>query len=254
MIAAPKTDYYVFALLDVLGFSSWLSAKGLQAIAESYCELINKAVLAPGSQPELGSMVTPPGNIFAVNSPPNYSYLSDTLMIWFPLSGAMVGGFVSRCADLMCEAIDLGIPLRGAITIGEAAIDVPSGIYLGTPIIEAHSLEKKQNWIGVTFGESCMWSPFFAQVPVSSVMEYEVPVKDCGRTRIVLDWPRQWTEKGDRTTKELLDRLRRLKEEWCGKDTSVHRYWDNTIKFVEYSDELRGRSKGSKGSRVGAAC
>ena len=109
-ITTPQTGYYVFALFGVLGFSSWLSAKGLQAVSESYCELVNRAVLVPGSQRELSSMVAPPGNIFTVNGPPYYSYLSDSLMIWTPLSGAGMGSFVSRCADLMCEAMDLGMP------------------------------------------------------------------------------------------------------------------------------------------------
>ena len=80
-------------------------------------------------------------------------------------------------------------------------------------------------------------------------MEYEVPMKKCCRTQVVLDWPRRWREKG-RSTEDLVSTLHQLKEERCGRDHRFHSYWDNTVRFAEYSEKQHDWFDGSKALKV----
>ena len=104
----------------------------------------------------------------------------------------------------------MNIPLRGALTLGDAVLSTDADFYLGEPIIEAANLEKAQDWMGLTFGNTAVWSPFLAQVHGTSIIEYEPPTKEHGRhhaSPIVLDWPRRWRDKHGECPSEKLRAL-----------------------------------------------
>jgi hypothetical protein len=217
-------------MFDVLGFSGWITSVGLQSVLDSYHMLIERVVIKPNEKGGLSAVQTQEGAIFAITGPPGYAYFSDTILLWHPLLPAFVDDFVTRCSELVCEALAMNIPLRGALTLGDAVLDTDSQFFLGAPIIEAAKLEKAQNWIGLTFGHSALWSAFLAQLHGTSIIEYPPPTKEsfeeCASS-IVVDWPRRWRDKhgGCPTSK-----LREL-----NKDPKFSSYWDNTIKFAEFS-------------------
>lgn len=226
----PEISRFAFAMFDVLGFSRWLESVGLQTVLDSYHLLIERVVVRPNEKGGLSAVQMRDGAIFAITGPPGHAYFSDTIILWHPLVPAFVDDFVTRCSKLICEALAMNIPLRGAITLGDAVLDGDSDFFLGTPIIEAARLEKAQNWIGLTFGQTAMWSPFLSQVHGTAIIEYPPPTKDGLKeyaSPIVIDWPRRWRDKHGECPSAKLRELNR--------DPKFASYWENTIAFAEFS-------------------
>ncbi len=226
----PEISRFAFAMFDVLGFSRWVQSESLKTILDSYHQLIERAVIEPSKKTSLSAVQTPEGMLFAVGGPPSYAYFSDTILLWCPLIPAAVSDFVERCSDMMCEALAMNIPLRGAITLGEAVLDRKANYFIGRPIVEASNLEKGQNWIGLTLGESAIWSPFLVQLHGTSIIEYSPPMKEKFQkyaSPIVVDWPRRWRDNhGDCPSTKLRE---------LNINPDYSSYWENTIRFAEYS-------------------
>lgn len=226
----PKISRFVFAMFDVLGFSHWVETADLQTVLDTYHTLIVRAILRPNKKGSLSSVQTPEGMLFVVGGPPNYAYFSDTILLWCPLIPPAVGDLVERCSDLICEALTMNIPLRGAITLGDAVLDSDTNFFIGKPIVEAHNLERGQEWIGLTFGNSAVWSPFLAQIHGTVIIEYPPPMKEEAKkysSPIVLDWPRRWRDKHGQCPSIKLRELNTKPKFACK--------WDNTIKFAQFS-------------------
>ena len=134
-VPKPEISRFTFAMFDVLGVSRWVENTSLQTILDSYHSLIENAVTE--------------GALLAVTGPPNYAYFSDTILLWCPLAPPLVDDFVGRCSDVICEALSMDIPLRGALTLGDAVLDSNSKFFVGRPIVEAAKLEKGQNWVAL---------------------------------------------------------------------------------------------------------
>lgn len=230
-VPKPEISRFAFAMFDVLGFSEWItSGVGLQTILNSYHSLIERAITRPNEKGSLSAVQTPEGALFAVIGPPHYAYFSDTILLWCPLVPPLVADFVERCSDLFCEALVMDIRLRGAITIGDAVLDAKSHFFLGEPIVEAHELERGQNWIGLTLGNSAVWSPFLAQLHGTAIIEYPAPMKEKSKkyaSPIVVDWPRRWRDKhGECPTAKLQE---------LNTDPRFAAKYENTIAFAEFS-------------------
>lgn len=228
-VPKPEISRYALAMFDILGFASWLKTVGIQTVLDSYHALIERAVIKPNEKGGLCAVQTSEGALFVVSGPPSYAYGSDTLLMWCPLVPELVDDFIGRCSDLMCEALAMGIPLRGALTLGDAVLDSDSNFFLGEPMVEAANLEKGQNWVGLTLGKSAVWSPFLTQLHRTAIIEYMPPMKDKFvnfASPIVVDWPRRWRDWHGECPSAKLRELR---------DPKFQLYWDNTIKFAEYS-------------------
>lgn len=229
-VRKPEISRFAFAMFDVLGFSGWVKSAGLQTVLDSYHSLIERTVTKPNEKGSLSTVQTPEGALFAVIGPPSYAHFSDTILLWCPLVPPLVGDFVERCSDLICEALAMDIPLRGALTLGDAVLDSKTNFFLGEPIVEAANLEKGQNWVGLTLGISAVWSPFLAQLHGTTIIEYAPPMKEKFKeyaSTIVVDWPRRWRDNHGECPSAKLRAL--------NTDPNYSFYWDNTIKFAEFS-------------------
>ncbi len=226
----PEISRFAFAMFDVLGFSAWVETEELESILRQYRQLIDKAVLKPNEKGSLTAFHTPEGQLLAVTRPPAYAYFSDTILLWCPLAPPLVADFVERCSDLMCEALSANIVLRGAITLGDAVLDNATNTYIGKPIVEAHNLERCQEWVGLTLGNSAVWSPFLTQLHGASVIEYPAPMKPDSEKHaspVVVDWPRRWRDKNATDLGDKLDAL--------NKKPRFTKYYDNAKKFADFS-------------------
>jgi hypothetical protein len=231
MIEKPKISRYAFAIFDVLGFSTWVECTELQTILDAYHTLIECAVLRPNEKGSLSAVQTPEGALLAVGGSPHYAYFSDTILLWCPLIPPAVADFVERCSDLLCQALSMNIALRGAITLGDAVLDNETGFFIGKPIVEAHHIECGQEWIGLTFGKSAVWSPFLAQLHGTTIIEYPPPMKEKEKdyaSPIVVDWPRRWRDRNGGECPSAKLRELNTKPDYASK-------WNNTIAFAEYS-------------------
>src|SRR5439155_6302771 len=127
--------------------------------------------------------------------------------------------------------LKMGLPLRGAIALGEGFMHKKTGTYIGNPIVEAARLEAAQNWIGAALAPSATWSNFVAEVSPAQIIEYDVPVKagkEALRSPIALDWPRRWRDT------EASSPTRRLREL---APTDAHSiYYANAELFADWSE------------------
>lgn len=231
----PQVASHLICLFDVLGFSDRLEQDGIGAVKALYDRLIEVALKphaanklwTPFLQP-LGDRSFCPG-IFWL--PLRYAYFSDTILLWVPCHPECLGPFLDRCLNVFCEALKLGIPLRGAISAGDLILHKKANYYLGLPLVEAVKLEKAQNWLGVVLGVSVRSERL--QLPFSplQVILRDAPVKAGNRdllSGLALDWPRRWRELYSGQSAQLKIEAIRAPE--------FGQYYDNAIEFVRYSD------------------
>jgi len=227
----PAAAPTLLALFDVLGFSARLERDGLASVVATYRNLIEKAVLEPARRC-LGTVLTPQGRVMTLFVlPVEYAYFSDTILLWVPLERIFAAAFVTRCADLVCEALKVGVLLRGAICLGEAVMHKPSSTYIGEPLVEAAQLEKGQNWVGLTLGNSATWPPFMAELDGPSIIEYAAPMKpeySEFASPVVADWPRAWRDKHLTSPRDAVAAL--------NTDPRFAAYYENAIKFAAHSE------------------
>ena len=253
----PEPANYLVAVIDVLGFSKRLETIGLRQMYRLYSDLISVAFMPNVDDPPWKRLLTPIGDGLFVPAlahlPLNYAYFSDTLLMWVPLEPNRVVLFLERLAAVFCEALRLQIPLRGALSIGEAIMHKASNTYLGMPVIEAVRLEKAQLWIGLACGASFRKPPKPIPLPVTSFVAWNVPMKADSHASLwsllrfwrrrssavkpasaadmlsglVVDWPRKWRELHGGSASEALLKLR---------TPEFSPYYDNALHFVAYSD------------------
>lgn len=193
-----QVQTYLLAYFDVLGFETLLTRVGLAEVHKRYLSLLDQA-LRPQSheRPWSRAKSIVRGQVVPAMMwlPMHAAHFSDSLLLWVHYHPGHVEEFLNRCARVFCKALDLGIPLRGAITVGDSVLDRASNIFLGAPLVEAARLESKQDWIGVALGASFKSESLRIPIPPDKIRFYKPPLKDGGAelfSDLVLDWPRVW--------------------------------------------------------------
>ncbi len=243
----PEISVQLVALFDVLGFESMLTLLGIEKMYVKYQELIQETFV-PSMAPDKYSLAR---GMFAgqlregyLKLPIRFAYFSDTLLIWAQFHNAFVGTFLDRCSSLFCNALDAGLPLRGAISVGEVIFHKKTNTYLGEPLVEAARLEKAQDVLGVALCNSVKQISF----PPDRVLKYNPPIKPLklGKNSLlsglVLDWPRFWNDFYQGTP---IDKLRELRA------SNFTKYYDNAIDFVNYSESNKDWFIGELEKQIG---
>ena len=241
-----RPELYIVAMLDVLGFKRNLTDLGLDAMQQLYDKLIEVAVAANVAEnlwtPGLASVGK---NLFSprlFRLPMRYAYFSDTLLFWIAYHPDFIAPFLERCCGVFCEALRLGLPLRGSVTAGRCVLHKKSSTYLGDALVEAAELEKSQEWVGVTLGASLRRVQFpFLRSQEPMVIPGEPPLKKPPAEEpdkyeklvsgLVLDWLRYWraNHKGQPSS-----RLREL------RTADLANKYENAICFAEHSSRHAG--------------
>lgn len=232
----PEERPYLFALFDVLGFEALHADVGTTRLYHIYKELIDKvtskesfSTLQTFNEPEVAwTMVG--------NMPLRHHYFSDTIIVWTPLLPEFISPFCARCADIICESILMGLPLRGAISNGSAILNKNKGVFLGSPIIEAARVESQQNWIGVSFCPSST-EPHFQlslhpDLLVQNYTEHFKSVKGFNKyiSLMTLDWPKRARER--KLDDKIIQQLQNLKSK---APVDKQEYYEQTLSFVQHS-------------------
>jgi len=255
---------YLIALFDVLGFEHKLKKRGLSSMADAYEALI--ANINGRNEHfaklfgEIGFTESPywlsDGDVFIFNIIRG-AYASDSILLWAPRtwpearsksreelkelskSGAKgwvthpipCDNFLDTCNDLICHSVEIGLPLRGAISLGEAVIDEGNRIFLGQPIVDAARMERGQVFIGASF---C--TPFMAQiVPMRYRLPFNAHLKEQQSPvweGSVLDWPRHW-----RNTRPQGARARDAVAA-LNSDPKYSAYYDITLRSIDASERI----------------
>jgi hypothetical protein len=219
---------YMIAMFDVLGFKSLFPVPGLDEMYRRY-----ETLTAFVREPKSGYDIDPIGGFVAVGHlEVQCAYFSDTFLYWTPYSFPALRSFCTTCSEALCRGIEIGLPLRGAIAVGQAIMDHPKATYLGQPIIEAAKVEGAQNWIGVAFGPSFYDPADKNQFFLDTILPYRShrkPKCDDLINGCVLDWPRHWRHTRSGVAATAVQSLNTQPE------FSI--YYDTTLRFIEFSEQ-----------------
>lgn len=218
----------LFCFLDVLGFSNLVKTQSLESIYAKYRVLIEAAKQQEHSGLVFSSWAGTP--YFAVETL-EAAYFSDTLFFWCPYHVRHLQSLALSMKEVLCRSIEIGLPLRGAISAGEAVLDKEKTHFVGKPVVSAAEAEKVQRWIGITLSSDFREPPFNGGFSADCFMPYERHLKEGGLgsvTPLVLDFPRRW-----RATRQssLYTAVKAL-----DLDPAFSDYYTNTLAFVEYSN------------------
>lgn len=210
---ASQPQTYILAFMDVLGFEALLERVGLAEVHARYTLLLDQA-LRPQSHENQWSRAKSVVRGEVVPAlmwlPVRAAHFSDSLLLWVHYHPGHVEEFLTRCSRVFCKALDLGIPLRGAVTVGDAVLDNDANVFLGKPLVEAARLESKQDWVGVALGVSFKSKNLRIPISPEKIRIHTPPLKDGGAmlfSDLVLDWPRVWNSEYSLSATEKLSSL-----------------------------------------------
>lgn len=230
-----KFNRFNICYLDILGFENILSREGLGSILSKYERIMrvingfneHMSVLFDKVEFKESAYWTSDPDIF-IFSRVFGAYASDSIVIFsntdfpenrYPAAISLSEGvresmvkdpsngwkyhpipcddFLNMCCEVVCQCLEIGLPVRGAITMGEAVLHLDRSVFIGAPLVEAARLEKSQKLIGASIASSFAGQiipPRFL-VKMSGHFKNSVPENYSG---YVLDWPRHWRKtRGD---------------------------------------------------------
>lgn len=267
---------YFVALFDVLGFEDRLKKLGLAGMLSRYEALIDVVNFRKKHVQHVFKTLnfseapywTAEGEVFLFTET-HGAYASDSILLWGnrtwpearnasdeemrnsaddPAHGwtyhpVPCDNFLEICNDLMCRAVEIGLPLRGAIAIGDAVLDQDRGIFLGQPIVDAARLENGQRLIGAGFCSST--SELI--VPPRFSLSFKRHIKDSHlplTTGAMLDWPRHWRRTRNTSLHDAVSAL--------NTDPKYAAYYENTFELIDASQEYAGRFEGEAETSIRA--
>ncbi len=265
---------YFIALFDILGFEQRLAIFGLREMLARY-EVLIETVNYRKEQvqrvfSDMGMTESPhwtsDGDIFLFTKT-HGAYASDSILLWasrtwpeaqsasadefersvdntadgWKYQPIPCDNFLDVCNDLMCRGLEIGLPLRGAVAIGDAALIPDRNIFLGQPIVEAARLESGQKFIGTSFCKSAMTQ----LVPERYVLRFEGGIKETHLAQwggTVLDWPRHWRKSRKLDVRHAIAEL--------NVDAKFSSYYENTLKLVAHSEQFADSFESTKETSI----
>lgn len=223
----------VVAVLDVLGFKNRLNREGLPALRQAY-EALRNVVHKQESRMLLNCAVPIEGGGRAAAFgmlDVDHELTSDSIFLWCSYSSFHFPPFCGLLLDFFCDVLELRIPLRGGVAVGEAEMDKATHTYLGAPLNEAAGVEAAQDWLGVSFGPSFAQPPYNWFEPEHALVyrEHRKPEKAALVPGAVLDWPRKWRDTRRTAVDQLISGL--------NTDPNFSVYYQNTMRFVAFSEQ-----------------
>ena len=229
--AEPTIEEYIVAYFDILGFETTFNEYGIDEMHRKYQSLIAVALKPFAADNLWTKTLAPIGEKAYVPGmfqfPIRYAYFSDSLLLWIKKDASLFPEFLGRCGKVFCSALQLSMPLRGAITVGKQIMHNKSNTYLGAPLIEAARLETAQNWIGLSLGKSFTAPENSLPIHPAYVRIFETPVKEGKQillSGLVLDWTNIWNELYKESPVELIESMKKV---------GFEKYYDNTIEFYK---------------------
>lgn len=259
------THGHIVALFDILGFEKRLARLGLPEMQARYEALIHAVNYRKEQMQrvfgdldfEEAPYWTAEGDVFTFNKVYG-AYASDSILLWSnrtwpqardidsetcqrladnPADGwkyhpIPCDNFLDVCNDLMCRGLEVGLPLRGAIAIGEAILEPDRNIFLGQPIVDAARLENGHHLIGTSFCVSGMNQT----IPLRYALQFDSHIKDTHRQLwggAMLDWPRHWRK----SRKTDLHRAIHVLD----TEPECSDYYSNTLELIAYSQRYADR-------------
>ena len=260
-----KFNRFFVCFLDVLGFESRFKSLNLGGMLEKYLQLV-EIVNQRNTRTEkwFGSLNYSEGGYWTAEDDADISerlygaYASDSIILFAhadfpqnrypdvlkitleereckkddPAQGWMYhtipcDNFLDLCNEIICHSIEIGLPLRGAFSMGEAVLHLDRGIFLGQPLIDSARLEHTQYSIGASFAK-----PFINQViPKRYKLEFSNHFKKDSPPSFsghILDWPRHWRKTREQNIIEVIEGL--------DVDSKFSAYYERTKEIIKESE------------------
>ena len=132
---------------------------------------------------------------------------------------------------LFAEAIESGIPLKGAISHGKLSVNISRKIFFGQPLIDAYLLEEEVEFYGIVIHntvEKILNKSFPSLRDIGICKDCNVPLKPGKIQHYILDWAYNMDKgNGSESAKDKILRLmKKQREQTVG---GPRRYIDNTL-------------------------
>ena len=147
------------AFFDILGFGSWIKNDGSMAVFTYVRGFLNLMVRA--SLP--GSVVHPDMSVDVPKSNLGYVTFSDSIVFYSrDDSYDCLKTMLAVCGEFMNSVIcGPSRMVRGAIAHGEFFVDPEANAYVGQALIDAYSLEGRQDWLALSLHDTLTAIPVF---------------------------------------------------------------------------------------------
>ncbi|CAJ3681743.1 hypothetical protein [Burkholderia pseudomallei] len=260
-----KFNRFSLCFFDVLGFETRFSDLGLDGMLRKYVALVDLVDARNEHMGRLfGEMGfkesaywLSDGDAFVV-SRLHGAYASDSLLVWThtdfpearhpaavdlapaererrasePAEGWLYhpipcDNLLDICNEMICHSLEIGLPLRGALALGEAVLHIECGVYLGQPLIDAARMEHSQRIIGASFTRSFMKQI----VPPRYLAPFDKHLKNARDDLFqgsVLDWPRHWRATRKADLRAIIRSLNTL--------PAAADIYDNTLCLIDVSE------------------
>ena len=123
----PDDHDQLFCFLDVLGFKNLVMKVGLNALYEKYEELVKAA---QAEQVDGVFFSSRAGHPYFGYQKIQTTYFSDTIIFWCPYDIHHLEVMTNSLKEVICRSIEIGLPLRGAISVGKAKLGPHQRIFL----------------------------------------------------------------------------------------------------------------------------
>jgi hypothetical protein len=229
-----KKHGFIVCFLDILGFKRKLEAIGIDEIERRY-DILTESVRNINYQyqilfpdPKLESPIW----IKDIN---NYTlrffyrvyihYASDSIILWCDRNWEIYNHietddqvlehqrwvkypkpcdpFVELCNEIICKGLEVGLPLRGSISIGEGRFDFKTNKYIGQVVNDSTAAEKEHNLVGIAVTKNFLNQIF----PKKYMIKTNHHIKDNENTllsNLVLDWPDHWRKTRSFSVRDFL--------------------------------------------------
>lgn len=163
------------AFLDILGFADLVKEESLATVKSHVAAALAALEKSREAAPKLGfdEVAVRPVNVFSFSD--TFVLLSDNE------SPEALLSFLSATIHLTRTLYAQALPVRGAVTFGEADFIAETNHAVGKAIVAAAEFEKKQHWFGVMLDEASFPASgknLIAQKEFADVLlHWDVPVK-----------------------------------------------------------------------------
>lgn len=223
----------VVALFDILGTKdrmTVLGVEGVLAICEKLATFVDqqRGSMVIRSVPAGDGTFCPAVGWLEVEQ----GYFSDTFVLWADHDPFRLPAFMQICIDVFCHSLELRVPLRGGLAVGDAHMDKAKSMYVGPALIDASEAESAQRWLGISCGISFNQEEFSGPFDPRLILAYakqQHPEKNYKLPGLVLDWPRRWRETRKTDPSQVLKGM--------NSDRTFDPFYTCATQFVEFSRE-----------------
>jgi hypothetical protein len=229
---------YLIAVCDILGFSNLVKQNDIDSIIDNPITFLRRSLWHSIKKTDIPEEL-PSLEELKNKSRIGIALFSDTILLYtLEDTDDDCKSLLETCGWLLFENMFYNSTrLRIGVSYGEAYIDEKNSIYVGKPIIEAHELEKCQEWSG-----GALTIQAEERIPINVKTEYlyrenvingaiyfwyliyyDVPLKYNRTERLLtIDWTRgihhynnfAWSKKNAEPTREEIDTKKDIVTKW----------------------------------------